>query len=452
MYPNLYYVFRDWFGVKWVGLSYLNTFGLMVAVAFFVGGSVLVSELKRKEKEGLLIPNEESVVIGKPASAYELLINFLLGFVFGYKLLGLFFSKPNDIPAQAYIFSRDGSVVAGLLLGIVLAGLKWWEKDKQKTKEPEEKKITVWPHDRVGDILIIALVAGILGAKLFDNLENWNDFIQHPIERMFSASGLTFYGGLIVASLSIAWYGIKRKIKLIHLADAFAPALLIGYAVGRIGCQVAGDGDWGIFNSAYITNPEGKVVAAKPGDYQLQLDKYHTYFLNGVVLDSDNVYHQVIADTVTDRISDNLADVPNKAFKAPSFIPTWMVAYNYPGNVNKDGFKIPGDEDEHNRVLPIPVFPTPFYEIISCGILFFILWGIRKKVKTAGVISGIYLILNGMERFTVEKIRVNNRIHNFLGSSYNPTQAELISFGLIIFGAVMILICLKRNKIKTIEV
>jgi phosphatidylglycerol---prolipoprotein diacylglyceryl transferase len=445
MYPNLYYVFKDWFGVKWVPLSYLNTFGLMVAISFIFSAMVLASELKRKEKQGLLLPTDETIVVGKPASIQELLMNFILGFLFGYKLLGLFFSKPADVNAQDYIFSRDGSILLGLLMGLILAGIKWWEKNKQKQKEPETKTIRVWPHDRVGDIVIIALIAGIIGAKLFDNLENWDDFIQHPVERMFSASGLTFYGGLIVAALSVAWYGIKKKIKLIHFADAFAPALMIAYAIGRIGCQTAGDGDWGIFNSAYITNPDGVVVAASPADYQQQLEKYHTYFLNGTVQDSANA----VPVTVTDRVADNLADVPAKRFTAPSFIPTWMVAYNYPGNVNKDGIKIPGDEDEHNRVLPVPVFPTPFYEIIACSLLFWFLWSIRKKITTPGVISGIYLILNGLERFTVEKIRVNNRYHIF---GYSPTQAELISSGLIIFGVAMIFICLKQNKIKTEKV
>ena len=445
MYPNLYYVFKDWFGVKWVTLSYLNTFGLMVAIAFIIGAYVLATELKRKEKEGLLIPVEEEVTVGEPANFAELFLNFILGFAFGYKLLGLFFAKPDDVPAQEYIFSRDGSIVAGILVGLVLAAMKWWEKDKVKLKEPEKKNVKVWPHERVGDIVILALVAGIVGAKLFDNLENWNDFIQHPIERTFSAGGLTFYGGLILASFSIAWYGIQKKIKLIHLADSFAPALMIGYAIGRIGCQVAGDGDWGIYNSAYITNPEGKVVIANPGDYQRQLEKYSTYFLSGAVWDSVN--QRVVSDTVTDRKSDNLADVPNKAFKAPSFIPVWMVAYNYPVNVNNDGIQIPGNTDDHNRVLPMPVFPTPFYETITCGLLFLFLWRIRRRIKVAGVMSGTYLIVNGLERFTIEKIRVNNHI---LG--YKFTQAELISFGLIIFGIVMILICLKRNKIKTEKV
>ncbi|MEO6406579.1 MAG: diacylglyceryl transferase, partial [Ferruginibacter sp.] len=66
MYPNLYYVFKDWFGVKWHALSFLNTFGLMVAIAFVVAAVVISSELKRKEKLGLLLPREEFITVGQP--------------------------------------------------------------------------------------------------------------------------------------------------------------------------------------------------------------------------------------------------------------------------------------------------------------------------------------------------------------------------------------------------
>ena len=57
---------------------------------------------QRKEKQGLLTPREEMITVGKPASILELLINGLIGFVFGYKLFGLFFDKPENINAQEY--------------------------------------------------------------------------------------------------------------------------------------------------------------------------------------------------------------------------------------------------------------------------------------------------------------------------------------------------------------
>ena len=427
MYPNLYYVFKDWFGVDLELLKILNTFGLLVATGFIVAAIVINSELKRKEKLGLLFPIEEIITIGKPASLSDLISNCIVGFVFGFKLFGLLFSKPAEVSPQAYIFSSEGSIIGGLALAILLTGIKWWEKNKQKLKSPEQRSIRIWPHDRVGDIVIIALVFGILGAKLFDNLENWDDFIQHPIERIFSAGGLTFYGGLITAGIAICIYAIKKRIKLIHLIDAITLAMLLAYAVGRIGCQVSGDGDWGVYNSAYVTDYNGKVIPAKNGAFDAQLELHKTYFLQGTVLDPG----KTSPTYVTDRKSSSLEMVPRRQVKAFSFIPVWMVAYNYPQNVNNDGIIIPGNYEDHNRVLPLPVFPTPFYETVICTLLFIFIWIFRKRIKIAGTVSGIYFIVNGLERFAIEKIRVNNQYH-FLG--IHPSQAEIISFCLILFG------------------
>ena len=436
MYPNLYYVFKDWFGVEWQGLSFLNTFGLMVAMGFITAAIVLSKELQRKEKDGLLSPREEMITVGKPASLSDLIINAIVGFIFGYKIIGLFFNKPVDVDAQDYIFSSAGNLVGGLLIAALLTWFKWWEKNKQKLKEPERRNVRIWPHDRVGDIIILGLVFGIIGAKLFDNLENWSDFIQDPIGRLFSASGLTFYGGLILAAIAICWYAAKKGIKVIHLVDAAGLALLLAYAVGRIGCQVSGDGDWGIYNSAYVANAEGKVVPAGQGDYQKQLNINAAYYLRGEVLDKDSTVVQV-----TDRTYESLEKVPHRSMKAPSFIPIWMVAYTYPQNVNKDGVQMANCADEHCRALPQPVFPTPFYETVVCTLLFLILWAIRRRIKVPGVMFGIYLIVNGLERFTVELFRVNNT-YSILG--LQPTQAEIISALLILSGIILIIIVKRK--------
>lgn len=439
MYPNLYYIFKDWFGLNWEGLKLVNSFGLMVAMGFVAAAIVLNRELQRKEKLGLLSPREEMITVGKPASFSELFINALVGFIFGYKLIGLFLNKPEGINAQDYIFSRDGSIAGGLLIAAILGGLKWWDKNKQKLKEPERRNVRIWPHDRVGDIIILGLIFGILGAKLFDNLENWNDFIKDPIGRLFSTTGLTFYGGLIVAAIAICWYAAKKGIRLIHLMDAAGPALLIAYAVGRIGCQVSGDGDWGIYNSAYIADENGKVVMAQPGDFERQLQKNSTYYLNGSVIEKGSL-GQDSAVGVTDRKYPSLDQVPHKSFKAPSFLPVWAVAYTFPMNVNKDGVRIPGCIEEHCRALPQPVFPTSFYETIMCTLLFLFLWSIRKRINTPGIMFGLYLTLNGLERFAVELIRVNNTYSIF---GFHPTQAEIISSALVIAGVILILISKK---------
>ncbi|HTE11377.1 MAG TPA: hypothetical protein VK645_10405, partial [Chitinophagaceae bacterium] len=105
MYPNLYFLVRDLFGVDWKGLRFANMFGFMVAIAFITAAIVIGSELKRKSKEGLLHFQEEKITVGKPAGIAELLINFLLGFLFGYKVIGAFFSDPNGDMQQFMLSS-----------------------------------------------------------------------------------------------------------------------------------------------------------------------------------------------------------------------------------------------------------------------------------------------------------------------------------------------------------
>lgn len=427
MYPNLYYALRDWFGWEINALKIFYTFGIFVAIAFIIAAWVLTVELKRKEKQGLLTYREETIITGNPATALQLIINGLIGFLFGYKLIGAFIaSRQTSIDLQQYIFSSEGSVAGGIIVAAVLAFLKYREKNKQKLPKPEKRVIRIWPHDRVGDMVVLALIFGIIGAKIFDNLENWDRFVEDPIRNLFAPSGLTFYGGLIFAAVAIIIYARKKRIKLVHLLDSFAPAMMIAYAIGRIGCQVAGDGDWGIYNSAYISDKPGHVVLAKPGDFEQKLKEHETYFLSGTVVDSGGR-----TTMVTDRISPTLAEVPHAYFKAPGFLPKWMVAYTYPHNVNEDGVLLENCDGRYCRALPQPVFPTPFYEIVACGILFLILWALRRKIKIPGIIFSLYLIFNGIERFLVETIRVNTKYHIF---GLEPTQAELISLLLVVGG------------------
>ncbi len=419
MYPNLYYVFKDWFGIQWQWLKILNSFGLFVAIAFIVAAAVLTAELKRREKQGLLTPSEELIEVGKSASIIDLLTNAIVGFIFGAKIFGLIFSRPEGVSPQEYIFSTQGNIYAGLLFAAVLAFVKWYEKDKLKLKVPEKRTIRIWPHDRVGDIVVIALIFGILGAKLFDNFEHWDLFLKDPIGQLFSVSGLTFYGGLILASAAVIFYAYRKNIKIPHLVDSAAACLMIAYAVGRIGCQVSGDGDWGVYNSAYKSDAFGKLSIANKDDFEKTLKANTAFFID---------------KKVSDRASISLEDVPNRYFKGPSYLPKWFFAYSYPQNVNNEGVPIPGIKEEHFNVLPSPVFPTPLYETILCSLLFLFLWTIRKKIKAPFLMFGVYLILNGIERFLIEIVRVNK--HYSIGTS-SFSQAQEIAIGLIITGVLL---------------
>lgn len=413
MYPNLYYVFRDIFGIKVEFLRFVNSFGFFVAIAFIVAAALLANELKRKSSLGLLKPTDTKITVGKPATTRELVINFLIGFILGYKILALFFMGSAVQDTQAYIFSMQGNLLLGLVTGGFFGYMKWRERRKQQLKTPEQRVVRIWPQDRVGEITIIALVVGLLGAKLFDIFENWSDFLQSPAEFIFSGGGLTFYGGLICAAIAIGIYAKKNNIGIRHLADAMAPSLMIAYAIGRIGCQVAGDGDWGIYNTAFKVDSTNKIVAATPTEFKDTVTAHADFFL---------------------RHYNNIDSIPATSYPKPgamSFLPNWFFAYNYPHNVNRMGIPIPGCDEMYCTQLAVPVFPTPMYETIACTLLFFVLWFFRKRLRLAGSLFCLYLILNGLERFLVEKIRVNNKMDLF---GLHPTQAEVIGLGLILAG------------------
>lgn len=94
-------------------------------------------------------------------------------------------------------------------------------------------------------ITLLAIVFGVAGSKLLYVIENWALFLRSP-GILWSPGGLTFYGGFFLATLAVWLYARKRKLAFAPICDAAAPALLLGYGIARIGCHLAGDGDYGM--------------------------------------------------------------------------------------------------------------------------------------------------------------------------------------------------------------
>src|SRR5690606_24701880 len=134
-------------------------------------------------------------------------------------------------------------------------------------------------------------------------------------------------GGLIFGAVTVLYLAAKNGIHWKQMLDIGAPAMMLAYGVGRIGCQVSGDGDWGIVNTA-----------------------------------------------------------PKPSWL--SWAPDWLWAYRYPHNVNNVGERIPGCIGEYCMQLEQPVFPTPIYEAVVCILLFFLLWRLRTRIKVPGVLFG----------------------------------------------------------------
>ena len=370
MYPNLYYFFQDLFGIKLGFLQVFQSFGVMVAISFLLAAYFFSKELQRKEKEGLITGNEKKYLKGEAPKTSEVVLSSFFGFILFYKLVyvALNFSAFSG-DTQGFILSLQGNFPGGIAGAALLGWMRYREMKKAQLEKPEWVTEKLHPFQHVPNMTLIAAVAGILGAKIFHNLENLDEFMRDPAGSILSFSGLTMYGGLIVAAFSVIYYARKNGITTTHLIDACAPSLMLAYGVGRIGCQMAGDGDWGIDN-----------LSAKPSWF---------------------------------------------------FLPDWAWSFNYPHNVNSVGIPIPDCTGKYCSVLENPVFPTPLWEAIICIALFFVLWSVRKKITTPGVMFCVYLILNGVERFFIEKIRINTT-YNIFG--HHITQAEIISTLLFFLG------------------
>lgn len=388
MYPNLSYFLHDLFGTQPDNVfSIIQTFGLFLVLAILVAAWMLRLELQRKEAEGLLPARVVTIpAFDNDGVPWDILWNALFGLFLGMKV-GYAVTHFAEFQADAAgtLLSFKGNLVAGFVGMFVFGGLRYMERKRLAVERAKPMQVTIRPSQHVGDMAIIAGVAGIIGAKLFAMFEDFSAFAKGTItwsnfmSQFFSGSGLAIYGGLIVAFIVEYWYVKRKGMKPIHVMDAVAPALIVAYAVGRIGCQLSGDGDWGLPNTA-----------------------------------------------------------PN-----PGWIPQWLWAYDYPHNVVNEGIPIPGCTWQHCMHLREPVYPTPIYEVFLGLMIGGILWSLRKRIKIPGIIFFLYLIFNGLERFFIEKIRVNIR-NPFLG--FEVTQAEVIALLLVLTGIVGIAYLWWKNK------
>lgn len=399
MYPTLYHFVYDVFGIDGAAVQWMkivNSFGLFVAIAFIFAHKLLVSEMKRMEANGSMKATQKKVVVGEAPKPLDIALNGLLGFVLGYKFVYLFLNASEafggESRPQEMLLSADGNWPAGLLLGALFAWMRWREAKKQQLPEPKEETVTVHPFEHAGNITLIAAIGGIAGAKLFHLLEypeQLIEFFTNPTVDSF-LSGLTVYGGLIVGGGSVLLYAkYKCGLSMRRLMDATAPGLILAYGIGRIGCQVSGDGDWGEVN--------------------------------------------------TDPIPGWL-----------SWLPDWLWAYDYPNNVNGVGEPLlsgPCFEGYCTHLVP-PVYPTPVYETLMCLVIFLVLWKLRNRLLQPGALFAVYLIANGVERFLIEQIRVNIDKH-FAGISF--TQAELISVLFVLAGAIWLYLLYGKSKKNTVN-
>jgi phosphatidylglycerol---prolipoprotein diacylglyceryl transferase len=120
-------------------------------------------------------------------------------------------------------------------LGFVVAGLLAAKRLKEIGRPPD------WAYEMV----FAALVGGIVGARLWAVIENWDEAKDDLLGSIFSGSGLVFYGGLLGGAICVLGWAKWRGVLDLKTLDLAAAPLAAAYAIGRIGCQLAGDGDYG---------------------------------------------------------------------------------------------------------------------------------------------------------------------------------------------------------------
>jgi phosphatidylglycerol:prolipoprotein diacylglycerol transferase len=96
------------------------------------------------------------------------------------------------------------------------------------------------------NVAALATVAGVVGAKLWHVLESPQELLAMPMHMLLDRAGFAWFGGLLAGVLVLMWQGRVAKVGALGMLDLAAPAAAVGYGVGRIGCLVSGDGDYGI--------------------------------------------------------------------------------------------------------------------------------------------------------------------------------------------------------------
>lgn len=355
----------------------IYSYGFWVAMGFFAASTLAVNEMRRREKLKLLNGVEEEIMVGEAPSVAELLIYFALSFVIFFKLFGIV--KFQGVLSLGYLSLEGylktwnfGSWIGGLLGAGVVTALFYRQKKNAQLPSPVKQKTMIYPSDNIGDLVIIAAVLGITGANFFNYLENPDDyanFWSDPIGSMFS--GLSVYGGLICAGIGFGVYAYWKKFNILHFFDSVAPGFILANGIGRLGCQTSGDGDWGVAN-----------LHTKP-DWFPQFLWSDTY-----------AHHIISCDPAVDKF-------------------------------------IEGCTEEHCCELAQAVYPTPIYEFLMCTVIFIILWSLRKKLTyMPGMVFSIFMILIGIQRYTIEQFRDLSGRDTYFGFR----QSEIISIVLVLAG------------------
>jgi phosphatidylglycerol---prolipoprotein diacylglyceryl transferase len=243
-------------------------------------------------------------------------------------------------------------------------------------------------------ITIFAVIFGIAGAKLLYLVEEFDAFLADPVRMTFSAGGLTWYGGFLLALLAVSLFIRWKKIPFMKVWDCLGIALILAYGVGRVGCHLSGDGDYG--QPTHL--PWGTIYAQGTAKPTMMLEDYFR--------------------------------------REPASAEAW----------HYDSLRVMiAGRDKMGHVYTqfdaqTPLHPTPLYELLLGVAGFFILLAVEKRGLIPGQLFMAYLMLSSVFRFMVEFLRLQPRL------TMGLSEAQLISIALFILGAAGYLVIGRRHS------
>jgi phosphatidylglycerol---prolipoprotein diacylglyceryl transferase len=213
------------------------------------------------------------------------------------------------------------------------------------------------PVDWAYEIIFAGLIGGLVGSRVYFLFQHPHEFSHDPLGTAFGGTGLVWYGGAIGGALGVLLWARRRGMLDLGLLDLCSVPLALGYAIGRIGCQVSGDGDYG----------------------------------------------------------------------KPSHLP-WAMGYPHGTVPTPPGVK---------------VHPTPVYETLAMGLIAWILWRYRDRVRP-GILFAWYLVGAGVERFLVEFLRRNAEVAGGL------TAPQFESIAITIVGGTWLVLAARRGGVRAL--